>query len=184
VRLIFSLLSRDDTDVEIGSSSDASAAATFGGVDWSSLLIEQEEMIILFTWTRCLLGLKEEDETVKVLRQAANDANAALVDANISVIDANDTEGAALPIDDLGPMEEFTFFDRDNPEMAVGDTFPSMDTFRMALKHYAIKREFDIKIKMSQPKKYMANCKKFEEGCPWKITAKKKQLGTTVVVRI
>jgi hypothetical protein len=59
-----------------------------------------------------------------------------------------------------------------------------MDTFRMALKHYAIKREFDIKIKMSQPKKYMANCKKFEEGCPWKITAKKKQLGTTVVVRI
>jgi hypothetical protein len=72
-----------------------------------------------------LLGLKEQDETVKVLRQAANDANAALVDANISVIDGNDTEDATLPIDDLGPMEEFTFFDRDNPEMAMRDIFPS-----------------------------------------------------------
>jgi hypothetical protein len=173
---------------EIGSSSDALATATFGGVDWSTLLIEQEEtndytVHVQEDTMYNLLGLKEEDETVKVLRQAANDANADLVDANISVIDANDTEGAALPIDDLGPMEQFTFFDRDNPEMAVGDTFPSMDTFRMALKHYAIKREFDIKIKMSQPKKYMANCKKFEGGCPWKITAKKKQVGTTVVVR-
>jgi hypothetical protein len=28
---------------EIGSSSDALATATFGGVDWSTLLIEQEE---------------------------------------------------------------------------------------------------------------------------------------------
>jgi hypothetical protein len=124
------LLSRDNTDVEIGSSSDASAAANFGGVDWSSLLIEQEEtddytVHMQEDTTYNLLGLKEEDETVKVLRQAANDANAALVDANISVIDGNDTEDATLPIDDLGPMEEFTFFDRDNPEMAMRDIFPS-----------------------------------------------------------
>lgn len=129
-----------------------------------------------------LLGLKEEDETVMVLRQAANDANAAPVNDNSSVIDDNDTEGAALPVDDHAPVEQFTFFDRDNPEMAVGDTFPSMDTFRMALKHYAIRKEFDIKINMSQPKKYVAYCKAFEEGCPWSITAKKKQESSTVVV--
>jgi hypothetical protein len=188
VRLIFFLPCRDNNDVENGSSFDASAPATFGGVDWSTLLIEEEETDDYIVHVQedtmyNLLGLEEEDQTVKVLRQAADDANAALVHANISVIDATDIEGAALPVDDLAPVEHFTFFDRDNPQMAVGDTFPSMDNFRMALKHYAIKREFDIKIIMSQPKKYMAYCKKFEDGCPFKITAKKKQEGTTVVVR-
>jgi hypothetical protein len=178
---------RDNNDEEIGSP-DASAPATFGGVDWSTLLIEPEEtddytVHIQEDKMYNLLGLKEDDETVRVLRQAANDVNDALADANLSVTDAEDTKGAALPVDDLAPVEQFTLFDRDNPEMAVGDTFPSMDTFRMALKHYAIKKEFDIKIVMSQPKKYMANCKRFNKGCPWKITAKKKQEGTTVVVR-
>jgi hypothetical protein len=87
-----------------------------------------------------LLGLKDDDETIRVLRQAANDANDALADANISVTDAEDTKGAALHVDDLAPVEQFTFFDRDNPVMAVDDTFPSMDSFRMSLKHYAIKK--------------------------------------------
>jgi hypothetical protein len=112
-----------------------------------------------------LLGLKDDDETIRVLRQAANDANDALADANISVTDAEDTKGAALHVDDLAPVEQFTFFDRDNPVMAVDDTFPSMDSFRMSPKHYAIKKEFDIKIVMCQPKKYMANCKRFNKGC-------------------
>lgn len=36
-------VNRDNSDVEIGSSSDLAASPTFGGVDWSTLLIEQEE---------------------------------------------------------------------------------------------------------------------------------------------
>lgn len=122
--------------------------------------------------------------SVRVLRQADNDANAAHVDADIKNVDAKDIDGAALPVDDGTSEEQFTVFDRDNSKLVVGDTFPSMDSFRMALKHYAIKKEFDIKINMSQPKKYMAVCKGSEDGnCPWKITTKKKQEGKTVVVR-
>lgn len=176
-----------NSDVQAGSTS-AAVPMTFGGVDWSTLVIQDEidDSAVHVEEDKMydLLGLKKEDESVRVLRQADNDANTAHVDADIKNVDAKDIDGAALPVDDGTSEEQFTVFDRDNPKMVVGDTFPSMDPFRMALKHYAIKKEFDIKINMSQPKKYMAVCKGSEDGnCPWKITAKKKQEGKTVVVR-
>lgn len=176
-----------NSDVQAGSTS-AAVPMTFGGVDWSTLVIQDktDDSVVHVEEDKMydLLGLKKEDESVRVLRQADNDANAAHVDADIKNVDAKDIDGAALPVDDGTSEEQFTVFDRDNPKLVVGDTFPSMDSFRMALKHYAIKKEFDIKINMSQPKKYMAVCKGSEDGnCPWKITTKKKQEGKTVVVR-
>ncbi|KAE8771691.1 hypothetical protein D1007_56413 [Hordeum vulgare] len=99
-----------------------------------------------------------------LLCEVDNDANTANVGADIKNVDAKDIDGAALSIDDGTSKEQFIIFDMDNPKMIVGDTFPSMDSFRMSVKHYAIKKEFDIKINMSQPKKYMAICKGSEDG--------------------
>ncbi|KAL5230151.1 hypothetical protein ABZP36_028927 [Zizania latifolia] len=89
--------------------------ATFGSVDWSAIVIEQDtedlNLPVEEDTVYNLLGLREEDDRAMVSHMTS-------VDGSAFVIDAHDTEDAALPIDDHAHEEQYTVFDRDDPKMA------------------------------------------------------------------
>ena len=64
-----------------------------------------------------------------------------------------------------------TTFDRDNPKIVEGSTFPDKDGFLMTFRQFCIKNEFETKLKHSDKERYRAVCK--FAGCPWKIHVKK-----------
>ncbi|KAM0829761.1 hypothetical protein ACQ4PT_066657 [Festuca glaucescens] len=127
---------------------DANASTMgFGTVDWSSLIIEQNDddagfnVPVAEDHMFSFLGLRDEGE--RPMEDASgHDTNVDVV-GNTSYEDV-DIEGAAIPVDDYVPGEENMDYDMDNPTMAEGNTFPSMEVFRVAVKQYAITGEFDI----------------------------------------
>ena len=171
----------------------ANASATSGAVEWSSLVIEQNDDGFNVAMTEehmfTFLGLRDEDETP----MEATKLNDTTVDgtsahgANIDVADEMgyehvDTEGAAIPVDDHVSEEENIDYDMDNPNMEEGSTFPSMEVFRVAVKQHAIMGEFDIGTLRSDPGRFEGVCK--GEGCTWKIKARKMQHEGVIMVLI
>ena len=59
--------------------------------------------------------------------------------------------------------------DLENPTIAVGTTFGDGDTFKKAIRQYAIKGEYEIATAYSESTSYCGYCK--AEGCKWKIHA-------------
>lgn len=57
---------------------------------------------------------------------------------------------------------------RKNPKIELGSTFPNMKEFRLALRQFAIKGEFEIGKCKTDKKRYRGECKK--EDYPWRIT--------------
>lgn len=68
----------------------------------------------------------------------------------------------------------------ENPKIKVGETFPTMQDFRMALRKYAIKKEFAVHKVRTDKKRYRAQCK--AKGCLWRIVANKLQGQPTVEI--
>ena len=82
----------------------------------------------------------------------------------------------AVPSDEATMMSDATYFahttyDRDNPDINEGSTFPDKDAFRLVIKQYAIKREFQTFVEHSDKSRYRARCADSE--CEWKVHAKK-----------
>jgi hypothetical protein len=61
--------------------------------------------------------------------------------------------------------------DKENPKIEVGESFPTMHDFRMALRQHAIKNEFEVHKVVTNKTRYRAKCK--AEGCHWRIVARK-----------
>jgi hypothetical protein len=75
-------------------------------------------------------------------------------------------------------------YDRDNPPMEVGSTYPNIEEFRLALSQHAIKNEFEYNMKKSEPDRYTTYCSiKREDKCPWRIHASIIGDGVTVKVK-
>lgn len=164
----------------------------FGAVNWSSLVIEQNDDGFNVPMSEdhmfAFLGLRDEDERPEAT--SLNDTSVDATSAHVTNIDAADNtsyedvdvEGAAIPVDDHVSEEENIDYDMDNPNMEEGSTFPSMEVFRVAVKQYAITREFDIRTIRSEPGRFEGACK--AEGCNWKIKAKKVQHEGAIMVLI
>jgi hypothetical protein len=74
-------------------------------------------------------------------------------------------------------------YDKDNPPMEVGRTYPNMEEFRLTLSQHAIKNEFEYNMQKSEPGRYTAYCsRKREDNCPWRIHASTMGDGVTVKV--
>ena len=73
-------------------------------------------------------------------------------------------EEAAAGVDDANDDELVTVYDKENPQIAVGKLFPSMNEFRMCFRTYAVKNEFDAKTKWTDKKKFYARCSGFDGG--------------------
>ena len=100
-------------------------------------------------------------------------------------VDKELMEEAAADVDDEHDDELVTVYDKENPQIAVGKLFPSMDEFRMCFKTYAIKKEFDAKTKWTDRKKFYARCNGFDGGarpCKWYISARRQPDGATIRV--
>uniref|UniRef100_A0ACD5UIK2 Uncharacterized protein n=1 Tax=Avena sativa TaxID=4498 RepID=A0ACD5UIK2_AVESA len=75
-------------------------------------------------------------------------------------------------------------YDKDDPPMTIGSTYPSMAEFKLALSQHAIKREFEYNTEKSAPRRFRGYCKRRDEdGCPWRIHASTTADMHTVVVR-
>ena len=70
----------------------------------------------------------------------------------------------------------------DNPTIACGVTFEDGDTFKRAIRHYAVLNEFEISAPYSESKRYRGFCKGFKtkkKRCKWRIHASQLQDGKT-----
>uniref|UniRef100_A0ACD5X3K6 Uncharacterized protein n=1 Tax=Avena sativa TaxID=4498 RepID=A0ACD5X3K6_AVESA len=96
--------------------------------------------------------------------------------------DGNEDESEEDSKDEVEVEEEEEFheanhdpnveYDKDDPPMTVGSTYPSMAEFKLALSQHAIKREFEYNTEKSAPCRFRGYCqRRDEDGCPWKIPA-------------
>ncbi|WVZ72592.1 hypothetical protein U9M48_021025 [Paspalum notatum var. saurae] len=75
-------------------------------------------------------------------------------------------------------------YDREDPPMAEGSTYPSMNEFKLALSMHAVKHEFEFKIDKSSPYRFRAHCRRKDlDKCPWRIYASTMDDQRTVKVR-
>jgi hypothetical protein len=86
----------------------------------------------------------------------------------------NVTAEGAIPseaeVNDADPDEIRVLHDPENPRIEKGALFPDIVTFRKAVRHYAVKKGFELApgIK-TDPTRYIARCK--HPSCPWRIHA-------------
>ena len=95
-----------------------------------------------------------------------------------------DTDGAAIPTSDAVPGEMVISYDKNNPSMEVGTLYPTMEEFKLAVRQFAINKEFDLGVEKSCKTIYRAFCKSDDEDCPcpWRINGTKQKGQATVEV--
>jgi len=96
-----------------------------------------------------------------------------------------DVDGAAIPTNDAVPGGIIISYDKNNPSMKVGTQYPTMEEFKLAVRTYAIKKEFHLGVEKSTTKKYRAFCKSGDEAtgpCTCRINGSKLDGSATVEV--
>jgi hypothetical protein len=74
-------------------------------------------------------------------------------------------------------------YNKEDPPMTEGSTYPNMDEFKLALSQHAIKHEFEYNTEKSAPDRFRGYCKRRDEdNCPWRIHASTTDDLCTVVV--
>jgi hypothetical protein len=71
-------------------------------------------------------------------------------------------------------------YDKNNPTKDVGTIYPTMVEFKMAVRQFAINKEFELGTEKSDTR-YMCYCKSSGD-CPWKINGSKHKGQNTVEV--
>ena len=75
-------------------------------------------------------------------------------------------------------------YDKEDPPMTVGSSYPNMYEFKVALSQHAIKHEFEYNTVKSAPHRCTVYCsRKVEDKCPWRLHASSRSRSCTVVVR-
>jgi hypothetical protein len=125
-------------------------------VDWATLQIEEthddEGRIQLISESHMcqVLGLTDEG-TTNVPRQRYDHG----MDENEF---EQDIDGAAIPTNDTVTGEVVISYDKNNPSMEVGTQYPSMEEFKLAVRTFAIKKEFWLGVEKSTTEKYRGFC--------------------------
>jgi MuDR family transposase len=70
-------------------------------------------------------------------------------------------------VDDTNQCEPLITHDLENLKIKVGALFPDINTFRRALRHFAIKNEFEVVTIKFDKKRFIEKCK--ESSCLWRI---------------
>jgi hypothetical protein len=74
-------------------------------------------------------------------------------------------------------------YNKEDPCMTEGSTYPNMDEFKLALSQHAIKHQFEFNTEKSTPCRFRGYCKRRDEdNCPWRIHASTTDNMCTVVV--
>jgi hypothetical protein len=64
----------------------------------------------------------------------------------------------AIPRVDFLPHETRAVYDSNHPVMEIGSLYASMTEFMLAMRQYAIDKEFELGIEASTSKKYIGYC--------------------------
>jgi len=176
-------------------------------VDWDTLRIEEsrdEEGRIEIVDDEVmyeLLGFRAEDAaqkgcTTDVINDvdehfdttgAANDVDEDFdtTGAANDVDEDFDTTGAAIDVDDYLPGERIVVHDPNGPSLDLGSVYPNMKEFRLAVRQFAIRAEFELHIVKTDPTRYIADCKGEGcngERCRWHLVGRRQPDGCTVMV--
>jgi len=128
-----------------------------------------------------LLGLRLEDEEADKAREAARKVCGEQNDDTWEV----DTTGAAIDVDDYLPEERIVVHDPNGPSLDLGLVYPNMKEFRLAVRQFAIRAEFELHIVKTDPTRYIADCKGEGcngERCRWHLVGRRQPDGCTVMV--
>jgi len=102
------------------------------------------------------VGLDDEDPV--------SDSSDSELDDDVEYVGLEDE----LVVDDAWGCENIVHAtDLENPRIEVGITFGDGDTFKKAIRQYAIKGEYEIAALYSETTRYRAYCK--AKGCKWRI---------------
>jgi hypothetical protein len=87
--------------------------------------------------------------------------------------------------DDLGylgePLQDkVSLCNWKNPVMMLESRYKDMPTFQLAIRQFAINREFELDIEATCPFRFRGYCKGV--GCPWRINARVEIQGSPTVV--
>lgn len=154
--------------------------AVASSIDWDSLqILERNDVegrleIVDDEHFYELLGLRAEDERAKKARELGADGG------NLDGIapEVGDTTGAAIPVDDVVPGEMGVVYDPDKPNMDIGTLYPSMKEFRLAMRQFAINKEFELDVVATDKERYIGGCK--GDDCVWHIVGRVQPNGKTV----
>ena len=147
-------------------------------IDWDNIAIEsrweEEETQEIpkedFLYEQLGLQLEDERETGSRLHG---------VSANC---DPLPFDQFGMPDTELIPEDRVVVYDKLNPIMKVGSLYPNMKEFRLAMRQYAINREFELGIEATNTYRYRGFCQ--GDDCPWRIHARVNVKGSpTIIVR-
>jgi hypothetical protein len=147
--------------------------ANGGSIDWCNLqiietidekgrlqIISEEQMFDI-------LGFKVQEERAQKEKEARTKHNASRVVPPMDV----GVDGAAIHVHDRIQDERVVVYDKDNPELKLEARFPSMDEFRLAVRTYAIKAEFELFVFKTDRERYDAYCRA-DKNCTWHVHAR------------
>ncbi|KAL5648200.1 hypothetical protein ACJX0J_042555 [Zea mays] len=132
----------------------------------------------------CNLGLNEGETTEENARdEAINEGEKA--QENTSNLDQSEPINIGdntidQSFEDYLPNEKRVMYDKMNPLMQPGSLFPNMKEFRIAMRQYAIKHEFELGIYVTSTTKYVGYCKGGD--CLWRIYAREEKKGLPTIV--
>ncbi|CAD6254194.1 unnamed protein product [Miscanthus lutarioriparius] len=116
---------------------------------------------------------EDEVESGSELGKSGSESESEIEEAEDLVGDDNE-KGHVLDIE----------YDKEDPPMIEGTTYPNMATFKLALSHHAIKNEFEYRTVKSSPKRFTCICsRKNEDKCPWRIHASTTKDKQTIMVK-
>ena len=133
-------------------------------VDWDSLRIEDnrdEEGRIEIVDDEVmyeLLGFRADDEEADKARKAASKASSQQNADTCQRTEEIDTTGAVIEVDDYLPGERTVVHDPNRPNMDLGTVYSNMKEFRLAVRQFAINKEFELHIVKTDPTRYITDC--------------------------
>jgi hypothetical protein len=101
-----------------------------------------------------VLGLKGEDDREKQEKERRTCGVSPSNSRNIC-----DNNSAAIPIFQHLPGER-VMFDRNNPVMKPDSLYPNMKEFRLAMRQYAIDKEFELCVEATDRTRYRGYCQR------------------------
>jgi hypothetical protein len=97
-------------------------------------------------------GFKQEDEKERNAKEEVVDTGAR---ASQLIVDGDDDIVCGDAVGD----EEVSLCDWKNPMMMLESRYKDMATFRLAIRHYTIKNEFELAIEATCPYRFRGYCK-------------------------
>jgi hypothetical protein len=153
-------------------------------VDWNSIQIQEEREedgiieICNEEQVYALLGFSREDEREEEMARASSSRDGGTNASGVPNLEG--IEGEAMLVDDYIQEETLMEYDKDNPTMVLGTIYPCMEEFRLAVRQYAINKEFELGVEATSKSRYRGYCKGGD--CPWSIVGFKKKADVTVMV--